>query len=753
MNYSSDSPISDENDNLFSGRKEYAKKIAEAICSLDRDQSFVIGLYSSWGYGKTSLINMIKVNLDEKNKLKKNNEQKIYYLDLEPWSFIRAKSMVSKIYYEINKVICADKTNIHDLSVKLRVQRFLKVHKDKLFSFIIDKKDTIDFSLKELSSLEKEIKPLVNILTKIGSGSIKKIFEKYLNKSQEIDKIVVFIDDIDRLNPDEILNVFKIIKSVANIKGVIFFLAFDYDIVVKALEMNRNNPDDGKKYIEKIIQIPLELSRIKQEELLNYFENGLLRILEENNILLNREDEQWTDFLIIYGIAKYKIDTPRTVNRILNGMVFMLPILKNVVNIYDALSMELIRTLYVDLYDKIWKNKSLLTGYNYIPESLDVDEEKKHKINETFKDKNELNILKCLFPFVAKTCFNHNALQNERLDRVKKRICSPAYFDRYFTYSKDKDDISDNEFYALIGSSSPSVDQIKYFMKNPHQCDIFLTMLRDNRDDIADKYNLVVALIFALETVDWAYSEDGRMYAPIYNAFNVASSILSGKDMNSSKNLDALLNISENCKRLETLSYLIRRVYFDNDSRKDNDKITLNEHDYRMFKAKIVQLIHKLINDKTIPLYGNDIIVRELYKYYVWFENDNALINNYMKAGVKNEDNATDFISQFLSRVVDINASIKYWEDLLYDDSEQYRTWFMGIFDAKYLYDIISQSKKYSKYKGLNIDEIQRFDNIGNMLNKHDAINKVGNEHATEFREIIASQFMYCYENIEAKPR
>lgn len=59
--------------------------------------------------------------------------------------------------------------------------------------------------------------------------------------SERKDKIVVFIDDLDRLDKEEIRMVMKLVRSVADFPNIIYVLCFDNEIVEHALVSSKNN--------------------------------------------------------------------------------------------------------------------------------------------------------------------------------------------------------------------------------------------------------------------------------------------------------------------------------------------------------------------------------------------------------------------------------------------------------------------------------------------------------------------------------
>ena len=82
-------------------------------------------------------------------------------------------------------------------------------------------------------------------------------------------KTIVIIDDIDRLMPDEMVCIFKLIKAVCDFNNVIYVVSFDKEVVINALNQFHN--EKGKDYLEKIVQIPFEMPQPDQNKLNKMF--------------------------------------------------------------------------------------------------------------------------------------------------------------------------------------------------------------------------------------------------------------------------------------------------------------------------------------------------------------------------------------------------------------------------------------------------------------------------------------------------
>ncbi|EFK9800287.1 NTPase, partial [Campylobacter coli] len=82
-------------------------------------------------------------------------------------------------------------------------------------------------------------------------------------------KIIIVIDDLDRLADTDIQEIFQLVRSIADFKNTIYILSYDEEIVSKALD--KIQKDKGGKYIEKIVQVPIKLPKVSQENLKDIF--------------------------------------------------------------------------------------------------------------------------------------------------------------------------------------------------------------------------------------------------------------------------------------------------------------------------------------------------------------------------------------------------------------------------------------------------------------------------------------------------
>ena len=98
-----------------------------------------------------------------------------------------------------------------------------------------------------------------DMLSSVELEELKNRVETALKEAGK--RVVVLMDDIDRLDKNEIQTVFRLVKLVADFQNTAYVLAFDAQMVASALQerYSSRDPDAGQNFLEKIIQVPLDL--------------------------------------------------------------------------------------------------------------------------------------------------------------------------------------------------------------------------------------------------------------------------------------------------------------------------------------------------------------------------------------------------------------------------------------------------------------------------------------------------------------
>lgn len=399
-------------------RSGFARSIAE-ICEIPSGESRIIGLYGKWGEGKSSLLNMVGDVLDKE----------ILQVHFNPWIFKNEDDLLLAFFR-----LLAEQMGGKLATKKEMIFRAISDYGEAVG--IIEDVPIIGSVAKAGKSATKLFKP-----SDITSEKAKKRINKLIIDSGLT--IVIFFDDIDRLDSREVVTVFKLVKLLADFPRTTYLLSFDPEIIAKMLAPSYGGqvPESGYQYLEKVIQLPLVVPLAHEEDLVTFLKEALNKVATENQIGLEKENEKLTEYLAD-GLL-ILLDSPRKISRYAGSLQFSLSILKEEVDIGDLILLEAFRAGFPELYSFIKANKELVLS-DYIKQRPDFGENRNYA-NERIKaviQSYPLNVrdaikkLTChLFPkFFWMDPSDAKHFSEEDLV-INKRISSNEYFDRYFTFS------------------------------------------------------------------------------------------------------------------------------------------------------------------------------------------------------------------------------------------------------------------------------------------------------------------------------
>ena len=430
----SDSPIVLQEQDKFQ-RHPFARRIAALIETHFKSDSLTIGIYGKWGEGKTSVLNLIRTELADANN--------IVCIGFNPWLFSNENQLLLSFFQALGAAL----------------KKPLKSKGQKLGDFL-NEYSTLLGTIGSLSGIPYT-KSILSILGKKLSHKSLEEHRNAINRILEESelKIVIFLDDIDRLNNDEINQIFRLVKLTADFKNTVYVLAFDEDLVAESLSKQYSR--NGYEFLEKIIQIPLRLPIAQKSALKNYTINHLNTVLDEYN--LNIDQEESYRFVTFFDDHFLPIVTnPRVAARFANSISFSIPLLKGEVNMIDLLVLEGVKVIYPNLYNFIRDYPTLfITNYDKSYGNYDNQQKEKkestERIDEFLTSFNSskkisiINLLQDLFPQL-KSLYNNYAFTDGNHNEwySSKRICSGRYFDRYFSYTVIEGEISDVFFDQLL---------------------------------------------------------------------------------------------------------------------------------------------------------------------------------------------------------------------------------------------------------------------------------------------------------------
>lgn len=426
-----DSPIKTKTEDKY-GRNRLVENIAKVIESKTKAKhsSFTIGLYGAWGEGKTSVLNLLKEKLD--------GIDNIYQCSFNPWMLSDQESIMQEFFIVLQHSLNIDKgRNIID---KIKRYGGIMSYAVRGFGHLLDATVLPGASLVTTSTAN-QIDEVRNILP-----DRKPLHEQKEEINAALDTenthVIVYIDDLDRLDKDEMRIVFRLIRQVADFENVIYVVAMDVNKVASAISsFYGNDINEGYQFVEKIINFPIILPQVNPRALKDFAYSQLERMLDVNQIKSDDRGE------IIKNLA-HLFSTKREWVRYLNNLQIMLDLTKGEVNQYDLCLIEALRTIAPAIESLIYNHKELLCGSVESSEILgkkyQETKTKKSKLLDdiitkipTTKQEISIRILNQLFPE------QYNGLNFDYV--IHKRICSAIYFDKYFIKQILHEYISDVE--------------------------------------------------------------------------------------------------------------------------------------------------------------------------------------------------------------------------------------------------------------------------------------------------------------------
>lgn len=388
------------------GRKEIVAQIVNAIKAkvITTHGPITIGVYGAWGEGKTSTMRMVE------NELKLS---KISCLWFNPWSFSGEGRMVKEFFSQLAKFTYPEKPQIGKILASYG-NSFLRIENAQSSPSIAQYQAGISNCIPFAGNDFFEIKTVIS--------------KRLVNDDQHL---VVFIDDIDRLDTSEVHTMFRLIRQVVDFKNVIYILGLDPDVISLQLGKfyGKNEQTRGRDYLEKIINIPIVLPAVQDSILEDIIRKEVSQVWSDNKLPL---DMNAVDFVANKLLPVLR--TKRAIDRFANQLSFVVPTIGVETEFVDLCLVELLKYLNEKGWYEIYNQKSGLLRENV----LYVDVEDKVKREKMVFEDAETQVLKHYpIPWHAyvKSILEQYLFTDDNVinsNKLSKRINNPQYFKQYF---------------------------------------------------------------------------------------------------------------------------------------------------------------------------------------------------------------------------------------------------------------------------------------------------------------------------------
>lgn len=643
MTYLTDRPINTADNDLL-GRANFSRQLGKSICEYNGTEGLVIGLFGKWGTGKTSIINMAIGEIEHQTR---NDKNKPLIIHFSPWNYSDNNNLIGLFFKSLeNKVNLKGYERLKNLTGSALQN----------YSWVIDGLALVSIDGASTLMLIKFIFKVIKakFTKKTSLDEAKKKLELALRISDN--KIIVIIDDIDRLTNSQIRDIFQLVKQVGDFSNIIYVLVMDREVVCRAL--NKVHGIDGKKYLEKIIQVPFEIPEINKLNLQKIFLTNIKEVFVEFSKDTIDQD-YWAE--VFRNCIEPYIKTLRDVSRVVNAFRFRYGILYKETSFEDMVAITVIEVLEPALYKWISHNKDRVcrTSLHSLL-SINSNNQNSHELyfeeftNLKLDPKITINFLTTIFPaFAADINKEGYYYGDEQSIRRNKRVANEKKFELYFMYNLDDIKISRSTIEDCIfkfdledlskiieeidqqGNSQYFLDELDSFIENiPEERLVLIAsvLLRKKNgfqgEDFSQFYmisahdtaeTLIIRIIRKIERAE-------KRYELIYSAVNKVSE----------SNLGTIASIINNIE----ISY--SRVREESQS---VESLIINYDQLKRIEKDYIAKINNIIKDHQIfDLYKGNIA------FNVWLYLDKNNAEGYLNNILKSDINILKFICSIASR-------------------------------------------------------------------------------------------------------
>lgn len=459
------------------------------------DTPLTVGILGTWGSGKTSLMHMVREQIEIQGAITGWFDAWKYDKEQTLW-----RAFLLTALSTVRKSVDKDKERPTDLDY-LETMLYRGIDLDKSGGVTINlpklagkvAQGTVQIGLSFLpggATLGKVIEELqksgINNLTNTAFDSIERehtkihieqvrFLEQFQEKFQTLvtqyivqkgKRLVLFLDDLDRCLPEKSIEVLEALKLFVDIPGCVFVLGLDQDVIARGVEiryheyLNKNSDEkisliDGTKYLEKIIQLPFHIPSIERTTLQRFVEKLPVR---------------WPDRECSRVFAEGLGDNPRQIKRTVNTFLLLWnlaklrkkqlkvqikPVRLAKVVVLQAISPELYAILkrqpgllrdlekyYIeadllgDRFEADGSDQSMLVGHSKLPENL-------------------LRLISGIPAIRYILTMHHSDMHHKNVDDSTFGLLSPFDIQVYFTLANSVENIKISRTETLRSSLEP----------------------------------------------------------------------------------------------------------------------------------------------------------------------------------------------------------------------------------------------------------------------------------------------------------
>ncbi len=463
-----DAPITKRKQDRLGFRK-LARHLADAFLRNDLSGGLVVGIEGEWGSGKSSLANLAFRRLKKKSK-----NHRLRIVRFSPWIIGNREELLGQLFAELDSAL----SDLLSIKRRKHVRTALRKYAQASSFLAAPLKIVGDSGIPAAGTAGRVLDSTAGAISGLATPSLRKINEELRVDLVGLDgKVVVFIDDIDRLEPEEAVEVLRLIRVVADFPNVGYLLAYDPDNLAKCLR-KAIGVKNGKAYIDKIVQASFAIP-----EPMGFDLRSLLA--EETRAIFDRVDltSEASDRLeraLSCWCSEY-VSTPRDVVRTVNALKLHIAPLADRLDPADGLFIQMIRIHHPELHG--WVQHYLMKNFGSDPNDYhlawkdaveDSDAVEESKLDEIIgkQDNARLQFLHDLRQHLPRASVpdsrppKHYDADAWRQFSIECRLYSRSYFRLYFALSLPADFLSDEEVSGFLETCSRDREEAVHQFRN-----------------------------------------------------------------------------------------------------------------------------------------------------------------------------------------------------------------------------------------------------------------------------------------------
>lgn len=504
-----DNPIQSFEEDLLQ-RRGFIQTLCQVLAAASPDESTVFALYGEWGSGKTSVKNLLK------KEMAAQESKAPIPIEFNPWAFSGQDQVLEAFFSEVGKALGqkADGKKAAEGFKKLGAYlsfgaKTIKTIHVGMDLFGVPGAKLVGLAGEQLEGGSKGAKEYGEQIDTLSQTSLEQVQKDLKDTLTKLDRpLLVIIDDLDRLTPDQLLTVFQIVKLNANLPRVNYLLLMDAKTIADRL----SHKELGPEFIEKIVQFELALPHVPADELKVILKKGFETVMGKyaGQIDWERWEETWTN-----GCQNI-FTTLRRIKRFLHTLKFHVGIFASdevlEVDPVDLFAIETIRKFAPNVHAEIPRRVRPIVCPDHVGFALWLfqHKDKKHEFGkeelaelsglapEYLRQEIE-HLLEKLFPQIGR---GYDSEEQENHWIRDSRICHDLFFDSYFRLAIPRQQPTQQEIKDLFDAfdkKSRAVKSLRAFRKK-HDLHTLLSRIQCHRNRLkAEHIPILLSQIWIMD--------------------------------------------------------------------------------------------------------------------------------------------------------------------------------------------------------------------------------------------------------------